>query len=139
MENSIPDNMKDVLNKVMNYKPDRKIPYMNEYVSDDESKEDEDANNERDLVQIDGLVQPVKPCLLNLLQTRWDESAKVNVKEVHKHVADPTQQKRDTVKFIWVQVIDMKSSTRSICICNENMTAEKSTWSSYLNKLGPND
>ncbi len=41
------------------------------------------------------------------------------------------------MKYIMMQVIEMKSSTRSIGICDENTAAEKSPWSNYLNELQP--
>ncbi len=51
--------LKDVLDKVMDYEPTGNVLNMNDHVF-------EDADDERDVVQIDGLLQPtVKPCLLD--------------------------------------------------------------------------
>jgi hypothetical protein len=58
---------------------------MNDHVIDDEPNKDNAVDYERYIVQVDGLVQPVKPYLLDLLHTGWDELAKLNVKEVRKH------------------------------------------------------
>ncbi len=54
--NSIPDNMKDVLDKVMDYEPSRNTPNMNDHIFDDEQEEDDADNDEQDMMQIDGFM-----------------------------------------------------------------------------------
>jgi hypothetical protein len=87
---------------------------------------------------MDSNVQPVKPCLMDLTQTGWDEFAKLNVQEVRQHAKDCLVWKCDTKKYIMRQVMEMKSSLRSISICEENVTAEQAMWLSYLIKLRRN-
>jgi hypothetical protein len=52
----------------------------------------------------------MKLCLLNLWDKGLEELAKVNVKQVCKHTVDCLQRKRDTMKLIMKQVLDMKLS-----------------------------
>ena len=60
---------------------------------------------------------------------------KVNIKEVSTHSKEQLQQNHDTMKYIMKQVIEMRTISRCMCICDENMLAEESTWSSCLKKL----
>jgi hypothetical protein len=48
--NSLPDNMKDVLDKVMDYEPSRNVPSMNDHIFDDELEEDAADNDDQDIV-----------------------------------------------------------------------------------------
>lgn len=89
--NSIPDNMTDVLDEVMDYEPTSNVPDMNDHVFDDESDDGDAADDERDIVHIEGLVQTVKPCLLDLSQTGWEVFKNANEKEVRKHAMEQLQ------------------------------------------------
>ena len=75
---------------------------------------------------------------MDLTRTGWDELAKLNLQEVRQHAKDPLVRKRDTTKYIMMQVMEMKSSSMSISICEENITAEQAMWSNYLIELRPN-
>jgi hypothetical protein len=75
---------------------------------------------------------------MDLTRTGWDELAKLNLQEVRQHAKDPLVRKRDTTKYIMMQVMEIKSCSKSISICEENVTAAQATWSSYLIKLKPN-
>jgi hypothetical protein len=134
---SLPDNVKNVLNKVMEYEPCETLPDMDNHVFDDEPEDDEADNYDQDLLRTDSNVQPVKLCLMDLMWTGWDELTKLNVQEVRQHAKDCLVWKRDTMKYIMMQVMEMKSSLMSISICEENVTAEQAMWLSYMIKLKP--
>jgi hypothetical protein len=71
--NTNPDNMKDVLDKVMEYKPSRIVPDMdNHSFNVDEEEEEEGDDNEVVDVSNGG---NMTPCLLNLWDVGWDELA----------------------------------------------------------------
>jgi hypothetical protein len=115
------------------------VPNMNDHVFDDDADDNEADNNDGDLLlRTDTNILPVKPCLMDLTRTRWDELAKMKVSKVRQHAKDCLVRKCDTMKYIMLQVIEMKSSTRLISMCEENMTAEGATWSRYLTELQPN-
>ncbi len=59
------------------------------------------------------------------------------MQEVRQHAKDHLLQKRDTKKNM-MQVLEMKLSSRSISICEENVTAGQAMWSSFLIELRPN-
>ncbi len=81
--NCLPDNVKDVLNEVTEYEPCKTLPHMDNHVFDDEPEDDEADNDDQDLLTTtDSNVQPVKPCLMDLMWTGWEELAKLNVQEV---------------------------------------------------------
>jgi hypothetical protein len=42
------------------------------------------------------------------------------------------------MKYIMWKVIEMKSISGLIAVCDKNTMAETSTWSTYLNELQPN-
>jgi hypothetical protein len=129
--------MKDVLDEVMNYEPSGIVPDMKKHTLDDDEPEvDNTLDDGQDVVN--GFTQSQKPCLVDLSLVGWDELEKVNVKDVRKHKIECLQRKRDTMKYIMRQVIEMKSSSRSIAVCQDNTTAEISTWSTYLKELRPN-
>jgi hypothetical protein len=54
---------------------------------------------------------------VDLLLVGWDDLAKVNVKDVCKHMIERLQWKRANMKYIMLEVIEMKSSSRSIAVC----------------------
>ncbi len=123
----------------MEYKPSEIVPNMNNHVFDDDADDDEAEDNDGDLLlRTDTNILPVKPCLMDLMRTGWDELAKVKVSKVQQHAKDHVVQKHDAMKYIMLQVIEMKSSTRLISICEENMTVEEATWLRYLTELQPN-
>jgi hypothetical protein len=130
--------MKDVLDEVMEYDRFEILPDKDNHVFKDEPEDDEADNDNQDLLRTDSNVQQVKPCLMDLTRTGWDDLAKLKVQVVGQHAKDCLVRKCDTMKYIMMQVIETKSSTRSISICEENVTAEQATWSSYLIKLRPN-
>ncbi len=70
------------------------------------------------------------------MRTGWEELVKLNMQEVRQHAKDHLVQKRDTTKYIMMQVMEMKSSLMPFSICEENVTVEQATWSSYI-KLRP--
>jgi hypothetical protein len=79
-----------------------------------------------------------KPCLSDLTKIGWKEIENVKVREVRQHASNRSERKRDTMKYIMVQVMDMKSSTRDISLCEENPMAESSPWSRYLDEIQRN-
>jgi hypothetical protein len=68
----------------------------------------------------------------------WHHLENVKVREVHQRHTDRMQWKCDTMKYILMQVVKMKTITWAISICEENWMSEISTWLTYLNELGPN-
>jgi hypothetical protein len=75
---------------------------------------------------------------MDLTWTEWDDLAKLNVRGVRQNTKDHLVCKRDTMNYIMMQVMEMKSSMRSISICEENISVEHAMWSSYLIELRPN-
>ncbi len=57
---------------------------------------------------------------------------------MHQHHADHMHRKYDTIKYILMKVVEMKTTTGAISICEDNLMAQISTWSVYLNELRPN-
>ncbi len=135
---SIPENMKDVLDKVMDYEPTGIIPYMSEHRSDNNELDDKGAMEEDEQDVGFRSVQLIKPCLLDLSRTGWDELEKANVKEIRKQTLDYLNWKRDTMKYIIGQVIEIKTNTRLVGICEENTMGETLMWSTYMCDLRPN-
>jgi hypothetical protein len=83
--------MTNVLDKVMDYEPTSNVPDMNDHVFDNDSNNDNVVDDERDVAHIEGLIQAVKPCLLDLLQTGWKVLENVNEKKVCKHATERLQ------------------------------------------------
>jgi hypothetical protein len=103
---SLPNNIKDVLDEVMEYEPSEIGPNMNDHLFDDDADDDEADDDDGDLLlRTDTNILPVKPCLMDLTRTGWDELAKVKVSEVRQHAKDRVVRKRDTMKYIMLQVI----------------------------------
>ncbi len=82
---------------------------MDNHVFDDEPEDDEADNDDQDLLRTDSNIQPVKLCLMDLMWTGWDELAKSNVQEVRQHAKDCLVRKRDTMKYIMMQVLEMNT------------------------------
>ncbi len=87
MGNNIPDNMNNVLNEVMDYKPTGNVLDTNNHVFDEDPDKDDADVDERDVVQIDGLVQSVKPCLL-------DDVSQFSVRYEYVLLARPAKARR---------------------------------------------
>jgi hypothetical protein len=121
----------------MDYKSSDVVPNMDDHVFEDKSKDNVTEDDERD-IQINQTDVSTRTCLLDLTRTNWRDLENVKVREVCQHHADCMQQKRDTMKYILMQVVEMKTTTWVISIYEENLTAEISMWSVYLNDLQPN-
>ncbi len=97
---SLPNNIKDVLDEVIEYEPSEIVPNMNDHVFDDDADDDEADDDDGDLLlRIDTNIMPVKPCLMDLTRTGWDELAKVKVNEVWHHAKHRAVRKQDTMKY----------------------------------------
>jgi hypothetical protein len=59
------------------------------------------------VLRMDSNVQPVKPCLIDLTWTGWDDLAKLNVQGVRQHAKDHLGWKCDTMKYIMMQVMEI--------------------------------
>jgi hypothetical protein len=130
--NSLPDKITDILDKIMEYEPSDVVPNMDDHVFDDKYNDNEAEDDEHDM-QIIQSDASTRPCLLDLTSTGWQQLE--NVIEVHQHHTNHMQRKHDTMKYILMQVVEMKTTMRDISICEENSMAEISTWSAYLNVL----
>ena len=135
--NSLQDKITDVLDKVMDYESSCIVPNIDDHVFDNESDYGKADNNELD-IQINRTDVSMRPCLLDLTRTGRHDWEHVKVRKVHQHHTNHMQWKRDTMTYILIQVVKMKTTMRAISICEENQTAEISTWSVYLNELQPN-
>ena len=83
----------------------RCIAESDNHVFDDEPEDDEADNDDQVLLRTDSNAQPVKPCLMDLTWTGWEELAKLNVQEVRQHAKDCLVWKCDTMKYIMMQVM----------------------------------
>jgi hypothetical protein len=110
---------------------------MDDHIFDDEYEDDDADENESD-IRNELPILSTKPCLLNLTKIGWEELDKVNVREVRHHATDRIVRKRDTMKYILMQVMEMKSSTRAVSVCEENPRAEFPPWSCFMNEIRPN-
>ncbi len=134
--NSVPENISDGLDEVMDYKSgDVLVPDMDKHIFEDDYKEDVPEDDDDGFGTNSGRT---RPCLLNLSTEGWREIDKLKVKKLQQHASDCIIRKRDVTKYIMMQVMEVKSKTRSIFICGENPIAEMSSWSAYLNELRPN-
>jgi hypothetical protein len=78
--NNVPNNIKDVLDKVMDYAPSGIVPDMNNHTFDyNEPEVDDSVDNEQDIV--DGFPQSQKPCLVDLLLVGLDGKSARNSAE----------------------------------------------------------
>jgi hypothetical protein len=128
------DDIVDVLDEVMDHEANNVLPNMDDHVFDDEYEDDDTDKNESD-IRNELPILSTKPCLLNLTKIGWEELEKVNVREVCKHATDRIVWKCDTMKYIMMQIIEMKSGSRSVFVCKENPCAEHPPWSCYMNEI----
>ena len=62
----------------------------------------------------------------------------MKVKEVRQHAEDYLSRKRDMMKYIVLQAIDMKSIPGDISVCEEKGVEVEPIWMAYLTELRPN-
>jgi hypothetical protein len=104
------DNVKDVLDKVMEYEPSENVPDINDLVFDEDNNEDKDDDNDDEVITGLEVVTVQSRLFLSDLQgLGWATIDKVKVNEVRQHAKDRLSRKRDMMKYIVLQVIDMKS------------------------------
>ena len=107
---TLPDNVKDVLDKVMEYKPSENVPDINDLVFNEDNNEDKDDDNDDEVITGLEVVTVQSRLFLSDLQgLGWAAIDKVKVNEVRQHAKDRLSQKSDMMKYIVLQVIDMKS------------------------------
>jgi hypothetical protein len=133
---SLPENVRDVIDEVMEYEPTEVVPDINDHVFDGGDEKSDDDDDESITGLLLNTVQK-KPCLLNLQVVGWEAIDKVKVKEVRQHAKDRLSRKSEMMKYIMLQVIEMKSSSGDISICGEKTDAEEAMWTNNLTELRP--
>jgi len=68
----------------------------------------------------------------------WAAIDQVKVKEVRQHAKDCLSRKSDMMKYIVLQVINMKTISGDISVCEEKGVEFEPIWTDYLNELRPN-
>ena len=119
----------------MEYEPSGVVPDINDHVfdSDDDEADDDDESVTR--LELD--TEQTKVCLIDLQEVSWEAIDKLKVKEVRQHAKDRLARKSEMMKYIMLQVIDMKSISGEISICDEKADAEEAIWTKYMTELRP--
>ncbi len=102
---------------------------LDKHIFNDEYEDDDANDDDAEMLGNKESNLSMRPCLSDLTEIGWKEIENVQVREVRWHASEHSEQKRDKMKYIMVQVINMKSSTREISVCKENPMAEFSPWS----------
>ena len=132
---TLPDNVKDVLDEVMEYEPSENVPDINDLVFDD-NNEDEDYDNDDEVITGLEVVTVQSRLFLSDLQgLGWATIDKVKVNEVRQHAKDRLSRKSDMMKYIVLQVINMKTISGDISVCEEKGVEVEPIWTDYLNEL----
>ena len=62
----------------------------------------------------------------------------MKVNKVRQHAKDRLSRKSDMMKYIVLQVIDMKSISGDISVCEEKVVEVQPIWIDYLTESRPN-
>ena len=135
---ALPDNVKDVLDEIMEYEPSENVPDMNDHVFDDNNKDENDDKDDEVITGLEVVTVLSRPCLNDMQGLGWEAIDKVKVKEVRQHAKDRLSRKSNMMKYIVLQVIDMKSIYGYISVCEEKLVEVEPIWTDYLNELRPN-
>lgn len=133
---TLPENVRDVLDEVMEYEPTGVVPDINDHVFDGDNDEADDDDDES-VTRLELDTVQTKPCLLDLQEVGWEAIDKLKVKEVRQHAKDRLARKSEMMKYIMLQVIDMKSISGEMSICEEKVDAEEAIWTKYMTELRP--
>ena len=132
MDSNIHNNIKDIINEAMEYKPSYDIiPNMNEHSFSGDVDEDEGDDDNDDVP----FQTELKLCIMDLSKYVWEDINKVDVKEVRKTTKDRNERQQDITKYITMKVIGMKQTSGSISICEENVNSEDAVWTIFVSQL----
>jgi hypothetical protein len=92
----------------MEYEPSENVPDMND-VFDDNNKDENDDKDDEVITGLEVVTVLSRPCLNDMQGLGWEAIDKVKVKEVRQHAKDRLSRKSNMMKYIVLQVIDMKS------------------------------
>ncbi len=135
MDSNIHNNIKDIMDEAMEYKPSKDIiPNMNEHSFSGDVDEDEGDDDDDDVP----FQTELKLCIMDLSKYGWEDIDKVVVKKVRKTTKDRNEHQRDITKYITMTVIGMKQTSGSISICEDNVNSEDAVWAVFVSQLGPN-
>ena len=135
---TLPDNVKDVLDEVMEYKPSENVPDINDHVFNDNNEDKVDDNDDEVITGLEVVTVQTRLCLSDFQGLGWAAIDKVKVKEVRQHAKDRLSRKSDMMKYIVLQVINMKTISGDISVCEEKGVEVEPIWTDYLNELRPN-
>ena len=135
---TLPENVKDVLDEVMEYKPSENVPDKNDHVFYGSNEDKDDDNDDEVITGLEVETVLSRPCLSNLQELGWAAIDKVKVKEVRQHAKDFLSRKSNMMKYIVLQVINMKSISGDISVCEEKGVEVQPIWMAYLTELRPN-
>ena len=122
----------------MEYEPSENVPDINDHVFDGNNEDKDDDNDDEVITGLEVVTVQSRPCLSDLQGLGWAAIDKVKVKEVRQHAKDRLYRKSDMMKYILLQVIDMKSISGDISVCEEKRVQVEPIWTDYLNELRPN-
>jgi hypothetical protein len=135
VDSNIHNNIKDIMDEAMEYKPSKDIiPNMNEHSFSGDVDEDEGDDDDDDVP----FQTELKLCIMDLSKYGWEDIDKVVVKKVRKTTKDRNEHQRDITKYITMTVIGMKQTSGSISICEDNVNSEDAVWAVFVSQLGPN-
>ena len=135
MDSNIHNNIQDIINEAMEYKPSYDIiPNMNEHSFSGDVDEDEGDDDNDDVP----FQTELKLCIMDLSKYVWEDINKVDVKEVRNTTKDRNERQQDITKYITMKVIGMKQTSGSISICEDNVNLEDAVWAVFVSQLQPN-
>jgi len=135
---TLPDNVKDVLDEVMEYEPSENVPDINDHAFDGNNEDEDDDNDDEVITGLEVETVLSRPCLSDLQGLGWAAIDKVKVKEVRQHAKDRLSRKSNMMNYIVLQVINMFSISGDISVCEEKGVEVQPIWMAYLTELRPN-
>jgi hypothetical protein len=107
--NNVPEGINDVIDEVMEYKPEILVPNIDDHVFTNEDGVDDDGMDDKEqemTMEIGRLM--TRPCLMDLVLVGWNKLKEMNVKKIRMVADERVQRKRTTAKYIMDRVKSMK-------------------------------
>jgi hypothetical protein len=96
----LPDSMDQVIDKVMEYKPETLVPNFDDYIFNDNAKDNDkmvDDNDEIDTIDVvangKGLLE-LRPCMMDLVNKGWKKLDKMNIRKVQRVAEERSRSKQ---------------------------------------------
>ncbi len=137
----LPDGMDQVIDEVMEYKPETLVPNIDDHIFNDDDEGNDNMVDDNDnidtidvLANCEGSLE-LRLCMMDLVNEGWKKLDKMSIGKVRKVTEERSRRKQQTTCYIMDGVMTTKEVMMTATIPAKFKDVEESEWVVYLIEL----